>query len=629
MSLPRSDAPFDLIARQPESNSPYVNTSNPSLPNSYYSGLQGVNLQMDNDLSKAVAWFLGGVALVVLTLRAWQLFSSHLRHIYCLTASKTQQNYWSYDRGQAWPWIKRNIISAPLGTKRHNRELQLSRAHNYGTLPSRIHTLFLVVYVLGQAGFCAWLDYSDKKSLLAQLRGRSGMLAVVNMVPLVLMAGRNNPAIPLLKISYDTFNLFHRWIGRIIIIQSVVHTLAWYGAVTEAKGPGYSNRAFGGVPFLQYGLTAMILMAVIMIQSLSPVRHAFYETFKYLHQMLAFFVIMAVYLHLELAKLPALPYIRLAVIFWGLERGARLARIAYLNHAWRTASTSVLIEALPAGACRVTFSLPRNIKIKPGSHVFIYLPKISWMCSHPFSVAWTDTSSEPLTGCEASSSLRVEAQSPSELEKLALGPDYIVGNTPTTLSLIVSARSGMTKKMYDLASHSSESAVTMKGWVEGPYGGHLCLSSYGTVIMFAGGVGITHHLIQVRHLLACAYAKTVATRKIVLVWTVRDPVALSWVKQWMDEVLLQIPSRREMLKILLYVSRATNPTDYHSPSNTIQVYQGHCSPAAVLDQELPQRVGATAVSVCGPGAFADDVRAACRERMHSAVIDLDEEAFTW
>ena len=628
MPFPRSDAPFDLVARQPGSNKPYVTTPNHTLPNSYYSGLQGVNLHMDNDLSKAVAWFLGGVALVVLILRTWQLFSSHLRHIYCLTASKTQQNYWSYDRGQVWPWLKRNLISAPLGTKRHNREMQLSRAHNYGTLPGRLHALILIVYVLSQIGFCAWLDYSDKKVLLAELRGRSGMLAVVNMIPLILMAGRNNPGIPLLKISYDTFNLFHRWIGRIITIQSAVHTLAWYGALTAAKGPGHSNRAFGGVPFLQYGLLAMVLMAVIMIQSLSPIRHAFYEMFKYLHLMLAFFVVLGVYLHLELAKLPALLYIRLAIIFWWLERGVRLARIAYLNHAWRSPSTSVLIEALPAGACKVTFSLPRNIKIKPGSHVFIYLPKISWMCSHPFSVAWTDTSSEPLTGCEPSSSLRVEAHSPSELEKLALGPNYTIGNTPTTLSLIVSARSGMTRKMYDLASRSNNSAVTMKGWVEGPYGGHLSLASYGTVIMFAGGVGITHHLIQVRHLLACAHAKTVATRKIVLVWTVRDVVALSWVKQWMDEVLLQIPNRREMLKILLYVSRGT-ATDYHSPGDTIQVYNGRCSPADVLDQELPQRVGATAVSVCGPGAFADEVRAASRARMHTAVIDLDEEAFTW
>lgn len=46
-------------------------------------------------------------------------------------------------------------------------------------------------------------------------------------MPLVLLAGRNNPLIGLLGISFDTFNLLHRLFGRIVVIEAVTHTLAF------------------------------------------------------------------------------------------------------------------------------------------------------------------------------------------------------------------------------------------------------------------------------------------------------------------------------------------------------------------------------------------------------------------
>ncbi len=58
---------------------------------------------------------------------------------------------------------------------------------------------------------------------LEHLRNRSGTFAVVNMIPLVIMAGRNNPLIGWLNISFDTFNLMHRWFGRIVASFAVSH----------------------------------------------------------------------------------------------------------------------------------------------------------------------------------------------------------------------------------------------------------------------------------------------------------------------------------------------------------------------------------------------------------------------
>ena len=596
----------------------------------YYTGLQGVDLKRDQQLITGLACSIAIILVVVLGLRIWQLFRSHLRHIYCLTANRAQQNYWSYDRSAVWRWLKRQLIYAPLGNKRHNRELQLSKAHNYGTIPSRIHAVLLVLYLIGNIVFCALLNYKQEKlATIAELRGRTGVLATVNMVPLVIMAGRNNPLIGLLKISFDTFNLFHRWIGRLVIAESVMHVLAWFEAYRVQKGAFAASKAFNGNSFLQYGLIGVVSMAVIAIQSLSPIRHAFYETFLTTHQIMAFFAMFGVYMHIEIPKLPALPYIQLAVALWIAERFLRFARILYLNHARKTGMTQLAITALPGEASRLTFQLPRAITIRPGSHVYVYLPKVSLWQSHPFSVAWVNTDSEPATGLTSRPNTPHTPKTPNSLERQLDHPVKPASKIPTSLSLICVARSGMTRKIYDLASASSSGSVEMTAYVEGPYAGHDSLASYGTVFLYAAGGGITHHLVQIRHLLACAHAKTVATRKIVLVWSVRDAEAFAWVRDWMNEIM-GMPGRKEILKVFLYVTRPKNKNgEFVSLSGSLKTIPGRCSPGSVLDQELPHRIGATMVSVCGPGAFADEVRAAVRDRVNLASIDFNEESFTW
>jgi hypothetical protein len=597
----------------------------------YYSGLNGVNLERDKQLATGLSAAVLALILLVLGLRGWQLVTAHLRRLNCLTATRSQQNYWSYDHKSIWPWLKKQVIFAPLGKKRHNREIQLSKAHNYGTIPGRVHTVLLVSYVVTNLVFCLYLDWHQKTPrILAELRGRSGMLAVWNMMALVLFAARNNPAIWSLEISFDTFNLFHRWMGRLVIFESLIHVFAWYGAITMAKGFGASDRAFDNKPFLQYGLIGTIAMCLLLIQSLSPIRHAFYEIFLHTHQFLAFFGMLGVYLHLEIADLPALPYARTMLFLWLADRVLRILRILYLNFTIKGNMTSVIIEALPGEACKITFQLPRHIEVKPGSHVYAYLPRISWWMSHPFSVAWVNAESEPPTGMDGARLSIYPGKMPStsnSIEKQALMPIWKPKKSPTSLSLIVAARSGMTRQIYDLARAADQGCIKMAGLIEGPYAGHDSLGSYGTVFMFAGGAGITHHLIQIRHLLSSACAHTVATRKIVLVWTVKDVEAFAWVREWMNEIM-DLPGRRDMLKVLLYVTRGKN-ANFNSPNGTLQSHAGRCAPAAVLDAELPSRVGATMVTVCGPGAFADEVRAAVRERIDFASIDMDEESFTW
>ena len=91
-----------------------------------------------------------------------------------------------------------------------------------------------------------------------------------------------------------------------------------------------------------------------------------------------------------------------------------------------------------------------------------------------------------------------------------------------------------------------------------------------------------------------------------------------------------MPERRDHLIVKLFISKPKSSREIVSPSSTVQMFPGRCRPDVVLDEVIPGRAGATLVSVCGPGAFADEVRMATRKRIgRGAVLDFAEEAFTW
>lgn len=93
--------------------------------------------------------------------------------------------------------------------------------------------------------------------------------------------------------------------------------------------------------------------------------------------------------------------------------------------------------------------------------------------------------------------------------------------------------------------------------------------------------------------------------------------------------ILAMDRRREILRILLFVTRPRNTREIHSPSATVQMHPGRPNVETLVDIESENQVGAMAVSVCGTGSFSDDVRKAVRRRQTVRNIDFMEEAFTW
>lgn len=153
------------------------------------------------------------------------------------------------------------------------------------------------------------------------------------------------------------------------------------------------------------------------------------------------------------------------------------------------------------------------------------------------------------------------------------------------------------------------------------------MGSYGTVVLFSAGVGITHHLMYARQLIQRASEGLVATRRLHFTWSVGSLNELLWVQGFLDAII-GIPGARGILKIQLFVSGQEESDHRVSSCDCIEVRFGRCDPKSVLDSVLQHQVGAAVVSVCGPGGYTDDVRDAVRSRLGGpAVLDFLEEAF--
>ncbi|KAL8848898.1 MAG: hypothetical protein Q9221_006123 [Calogaya cf. arnoldii] len=550
---------------------------------------------------------------IVILLAIFRVVIHSVRYIRTLTCLNNDTQRYFRAPNLAYGAVKQHLLYAPLFRRRHLRELHFGWFH-MGYVPSRFQSLFLaVVIIMNVTLSVAGIEWNGTRAAaLSHLRNRTGTLSVINMIPLVVLAGRNNPLISLLSISFDNFNLVHRWFGRIVVVQALAHSVAEVINVVDQGKWQTMRYLFQHNEMFWTGLVATIAFVAIVLLASSALRHAFYETFLHLHIAIVIFSLVFLWKHLE-NTVPQ-KYLLIMVLLWAAERFIRFSTLIYRS-VGRGGSKAEL-ELLPGDACRVTLKMARPWVFRPGQYAFITVPSVGLWTSHPFSIAWSNNSTE-------------EKNQDSE-KGYQITPDDILSTSQekTNMSLIIRRRAGFTDKLFAKAERSPSGITTVSVLVEGPYGGHASLQSYGTVMIFAGGVGITHQVPFVRDLVAGYSSGTLAARKVVLVWVIQSPEHLEWIRPWMTTILA-MDRRRDILRIQLFVTRPRSTKEIHSPSATVQMFPGKPNVDTLIEMEAENQIGAMGVSVCGTGGLSDDVRAAVRRRQGVRNIDFLEQGFTW
>ncbi|KAJ1328901.1 ferric-chelate reductase [Microdochium nivale] len=397
-----------------------------------------------------------------------------------------------------------------------------------------ILTGYLTIFSFAGIYFGIWITpikanpgLFNTRSSLGPWSNRVGILAYA-LTPLSIMLSSRESILTLLTgVPYQSFNFLHRWLGYIILAQSIFHTIGW--TIIEVKL--YQPQPKVAIEWITqtymiWGVVAMILLLLLFVLS-TPwgIRATGYEFFRKAHYVLAMIYIGACWAHWAKLQCFMLP----GLVIWFGDRAIRLIRTALIHYqhlpdssmGFRAAQAS--ISAFPdadhGDVVRLDFKFPTDWKI--GQHFYLCFPQGSIWQSHPFTPLSLPT----------------------------------VLNGQSTHSYIFRAKQGETKKLAELAAKklaaSATEAITPV-ILQGPYGESITenLTPDVNILCVAGGTGITYVLPT---LLSLIEQPHVPDRKIDLVWAVRRRGDVRWVQQEIN--ILHAAAKTHGIRMHIFVTR--------------------------------------------------------------------------
>lgn len=281
------------------------------------------------------------------------------------------------------------------------------------------------------------------------------------------------------------------------------------------------------------GVPPLAILFGIVVFSVPWVRHRFYETFYWLHWALG-----AVYLGLCFwhfgGELDSWTYLWATLGIWLISI---LGRSFYMNHAFKVASAwpssfPTQLSILAGDIVRVDVYVPTSVTWAPGQHFYLRLPSHSPFDNHPFTIA----------------------NIPNSLSKTENG-------LVQKATFLARPHSGFTRKLASYARANVDTNVAT--WLEGPYGGITRDISRrcDTLILIAGGSGITACLSWLLHGVQTVTAGTGALQHVKLVWIVRAREHTEWISEELESAKNAV-NGDDRLELIFYVTRSLDNVEY-------------------------------------------------------------------
>lgn len=364
--------------------------------------------------------------------------------------------------------------------------------------PSVGQTVYIVFYLVLNIIFSAigyramqvpyntWYN-STYQEILAYFSSRTGVLAFAIAPLVILFSSRNNVLLWLTGFSHSTYVLLHRWLARIFTLQVILHSIA--ELVVYLDMDRYDEESLQ--EYWIWGIVATIACVMMLLMSMSWLRILAYEVFLVLHIILAVFVLVGSWFHVEYLFEKRWGYefwLYTAFAVWGFDRFMRLFRMV------KNGLPKAEVRKISDEIFRIDIS---GIRWQPaiGRHAYIYLPTLTWRAweNHPFSIV---PSHLLVPGQKAHSICSPESPitAPADIEKSALATTTAAA-AQLERTVLPSATSGITfyvKKgkgaTCRLIEHSELPVL-----LDGPYPGHRPRAVLRTdrVVLIAGGIGIT------------------------------------------------------------------------------------------------------------------------------------------
>ncbi|EPQ59825.1 hypothetical protein GLOTRDRAFT_71520 [Gloeophyllum trabeum ATCC 11539] len=402
-------------------------------------------------------------------------------------------------------------------------------------------------------------DLEHKKFDESFYSNRAGTLAASQFPLIVALGTKNNPISLLTGISYEKMNSLHRMCSRVLFVLLWLHAGSKFATktVTPEDWP---------TAWLRVGLMAVVAFCVLIIISLRPIRARAYEFFFYTHLVLVLIILLGAYFHAR--NFDFHQYVWPSFLIWALDRFIRVARVvyfkvvSYIGARKNPGGMDAKLDLLSPHMVRIRIPRPPAFHWSPGQLAYLIMPGISLFPieAHPFSIASID---DPA------------AAEGNAKEK---GESYF-----KELVFMVNAREGFTRRLADAAAKDDAKATVL---LDGPYGVSPDLSCSDTIVLIAGGTGISYTL----PLLLSVISKKTA-RRVVFLWAIRDRSHLGWVSAAIAKALATTPPS---MSISIHIHLTSSPQEPlpNSPEawDDDSVHNGRTR-GALTNQESSESIG--------------------------------------
>ncbi|KAI0465984.1 ferric-chelate reductase [Xylaria cf. heliscus] len=459
-----------------------------------------------------------------------------------------------------------------------------------GNVPTVGQSFYIAVVVILNIVFLAvgyetsWPNQENQwyanryQELLAYFMWRTGVLAFCNMPVLFLFSSRNNILLWLTNWSHSTYMLLHRWIARLFLFQTLLHSI--FALVLYKKTGSYATSSLTG--WWIWGIVATVVAVAIVLTSVLIVRQQAYELFLITHIVLAVICVVGCWYHVYIGYENTFGYetwLYIIIAVWFFDRVARVGRI--LKTGVRRAKVTDI------GPTIVRIDIQGIRWTAPGRCAYVYFPTLSpfrpWE-NHPFSIIPTSM----LVRNQYRDQVKTESTDTEKNHVMAVGPGA-VAKANSGLTLFVRKNAGMTRELK-----TQKGLVTL---LEGPYptSPTKAVLQSDRLLLIGGGIGITGLLPFLR-----------CHSNIKLFYSIKaaDECLVNSLSAVLDEV------REKEIGI----NRRLNIN-------------------ALLQDEANLGWSKIAVVVCGPAGMCDDVRAVVswlgKEKAGDCVFELEVEAFSW
>ncbi|KAF9032179.1 hypothetical protein BDZ89DRAFT_1158642 [Hymenopellis radicata] len=189
---------------------------------------------------------------------------------------------------------------------------------------------FLLLTLFAVSGY-GWRDPSspdyvpDTIYVIRYIATRTGVLSFVLLPLLILTAGRMNLLVAITEWSFDSWNIFHRFIGRMSLLFAIIHTIAY---IIYAFMIGRMARNFTKL-YWNCGFVALALFLILStLPSIRFIRRLSYEVFLAGHIASSLLGLFVLFYH-TLWRF-AQEWLYLTLLCWAIERLARVFKTTSL-----------------------------------------------------------------------------------------------------------------------------------------------------------------------------------------------------------------------------------------------------------------------------------------------------------